>query len=165
MKEVPELKPFDINYSLRNIPVGSKQSYMIKMYEMTNKFINRIRWKVHYYEKRHIKDQLGNEDDEENNEYFRFPGKRYGPWSDKLAGFEKDLFNMVKNIKFRRSCDGFQKTLSEDVKRIKNSTNVIAFSDKTNNLYEMDPHEYKKILVDNITKEYKKCSIDEYFQK
>ena len=157
MKEVPELEYFDINYSLKNIPIGNHRAYIIKLYDMVNKFINRLRWRAYYYEKKLKGEETEDESEPEDNGYYRFPTKRYGPWRDKLAGFENDLFKLIKRIKFRRLRDEFQNSLAKDVKRIKNSNKVIAFADKTNNLYKMEPDDYKKLLLDNITKDYKKC--------
>ena len=37
------------------------------------------------------------------------------------------------------------------------SKNIIAFADKTNNFYELEPDRYKKLLLENITKDYKKA--------
>ena len=129
---------------------------MLKLYEMTNSFINRLRWKAFFFNK----DKETNactEYEDFDREFDQFPSRRYGPWCDELSAFEYDLFDLVKNIKFKRSVLGFQKTLKDDVKKIKDSPNVIVFSDKTSNLYEVKPAAYKKLLVENITKEYKKC--------
>ena len=34
------------------------------------------------------------------------------------------------------------------------------FSDKTNNLYKVNPGDYNKLLTENITKDYMKCEKD-----
>ena len=156
MKDVPELKPFDVKYSLKNIPISNRRSYMIKLFDMANNFINRLRWKAYFYEKK-MNQEKAEEEADYDPEYDIFPSKRYGPWSDNLAAFENDLFDLIKNTKFKRSTRGFQKTLADDVRRIKDSPKVIVFSDKTNNLYEMEPEDYRKLLFENITREYKKC--------
>ena len=48
--------------------------------------------------------------------------------------------------------------LSRDIKRIKSFPNVIWFSDKTSNFYQIPASEYDKLLLQNITSEYQKSS-------
>ena len=62
---------------------------------------------------------------------------------------------MVDNIKFGAVKDPFLSTLSSDAKKIRASTNVMTFADKTRNIYEMKPKKYNQLLTDNITKNYK----------
>ena len=62
---------------------------------------------------------------------------------------------MVDNIKFGAVKDPFLSTLSNDAKKIRASTNVMTFADKTRNIYEMKPEKYNQLLTDNITKNYK----------
>lgn len=63
---------------------------------------------------------------------------------------------MVENIRFRSINNQFQNTLNEDITKIKASKRVIAFADKTRNLYKLDKNYYQKILRKNITKSHKK---------
>ena len=46
---------------------------------------------------------------------------------------------------------------------IKRSKNSYIFVDKTNNLYETDVKKYNKLLINNISKTYKKFML--YFQQ
>ena len=39
-----------------------------------------------------------------------------------------------------------------DSKKIRASTNIMTFADKTRNIYEMKPENYNQLLTDNITK-------------
>ena len=48
--------------------------------------------------------------------------------------------------------------LSRDIKRIKSFPNVIWFSDKTSNFYQIPASEYDKLLLQNITSKYQKSS-------
>ena len=43
-----ELKNIDFNYSLKHIPLTTRQVYMIKLYDATFKFINRLKWKIFF---------------------------------------------------------------------------------------------------------------------
>ena len=52
--------------------------------------------------------------------------------------FEKDLWNLVYQLKFRKIKSNFQRQLKEDVRVIKQSNKVLIFTDKTSNIYELD---------------------------
>ena len=40
------MERFNMNYSIKNIPIPSKENYKIQLISKTEKFINRIRWKT-----------------------------------------------------------------------------------------------------------------------
>ena len=71
--------------------------------------------------------------------------------------FEKDLINIINNVKFANNKNSFQKNLRADITEIKNSRNIYAFADKTNNVYRMLTSEHNKLLKENVTKTYKKA--------
>ena len=77
-----------------------------------------------------------------------------------LNPFENDLYNLVSNIQFSPRRNTFQQQLARDVKEISTSKNVLVSADKSTNLYSMSREGYKKLLNENITKNYKK-SCDE----
>ena len=68
------------------------------------------------------------------------------------------LIELAKNVKFRRHSNQFQNKLKEDLKNIKNESKVIIAADKTRNHYKIEKEEYKELLQNNITKEYKKSN-------
>ena len=82
------------DYSWKNIPICNKQAYTIKLFDMTNKFIDRMRWKAFWFE-----NPATGENEQKN---YKFPTRRSGPRNDKLVPFEEDLFNLIKSIKFRK---------------------------------------------------------------
>ena len=63
---------------------------------------------------------------------------------------------MIWSINFKPVRNDFQKKLSKDINNIKSSENLLIFADKTTNLYEMIPEQYKTILTNNVTKTYRK---------
>ena len=75
-----------------------------------------------------------------------------------LRDFEDDLFNIAKSIKYRQTKDTFQRKKKEDIRKLKSSKNVYVFADKTTNIYEVPPDEYKKLLKEKITKIYRKST-------
>ena len=74
-----------------------------------------------------------------------------------LNAFENDVYNLVSNVEFNQRCKEFQRKLSNDVKEIRRSQNVLVAADKTTNLYSMNKDHYGKLVKDNITKSYKKA--------
>ena len=63
---------------------------------------------------------------------------------------------MVQNIEFTNVKSNFQMQLSNDVKNIKKNPKLLIPADKSNNLYELTIEEYNKLLIENISKTYKK---------
>ena len=72
------------------------------------------------------------------------------PHNEKLTPFEKGLYDMVRSIKFKSVWNNFQSMLREDLNKKKSSRNFLVFADKTMNLYEMPPDQYKMILKNNM---------------
>ncbi len=163
----PELKmdKFNLNYSLKNIPVGSKQIYYTRLYDMASKFINRLRWKAY-----HFRENNEFEDDsnpEEEDHLYQYPVRFSAPPCDDLARFEDDLFDALKTIKFRRQSNAFQDRLKEDIKKITSSEKVFVPADKTGNMYTVSKNTYDSLVAKAVHKDYKKAppSADEDINK
>ena len=112
-----------------------------------------MHWKAHYF----LNDNEKNKE-EAKRETFGFKSKHYPGQLRELDNFEKDLFNVVTSLKFRKLNDSFQGKMKSDILDISSSPNVLIFRDKTSNLYKAAPQEYNKLLKDNITKSYKKST-------
>ena len=67
------------------------------------------------------------------------------------------MFDIIKSIKFRKVRKKFQEKLKEDLSKIRKSRHMLAFVDKTNNVYEMKSEDHEKLILDNITKTYQKA--------
>ena len=126
--------------------------YIKKLFTQTAHFVNRVRWKVYHKDK----------DDKvpscANYKTYGFKSSRKAPPNNELKLFEKDLYDMVRNIQFRPVKNDFQKKLKEDIRKIKNTENLIVQADKTTNLYEVSKDTYDKLMVEHISKDYKKVS-------
>ena len=114
-------------------------------------FIKRIRWKAFFYEK------LDNTPEKTVNN-FGFKSVKTPPKNEHLNAFEADLYDMVRNIEFKRVSSEFQSKLSKDIKRINEDPLLFIPADKTNNLYKLSKDNYNKLLTENITKSYKKTN-------
>ena len=77
-----------------------------------------------------------------------------------LKPFEDDLLELISNIQFKPCQNNFQNQLRKDCSLIKNSKDIIVKGDKTSNLYKIPVSEYRTVLTNNLTKEYKKVTND-----
>ena len=55
------------------------------------------------------------------------------------------MLELVKTGKFRNTNDKFQNEMKDNINKIKSSSNVFIPADKTTNMYELTPKEYKKL--------------------
>ena len=62
----------------------------------------------------------------------------------------------MQNVAFKHSGSDFQDQMKSDIESIKKYKNISIFANKTNNLYETDIKIFKKLLIKNISKTYKK---------
>ena len=88
---------------------------------------------------------------------FGFKSWHHPPQCNLLEEFEKDVFDIIKSIKFRKVRNKFQEELKEDLSKIRKSRNMFVFTDKTNNVYEMKSEDHEKLILENITKTYQKA--------
>lgn len=141
------METLNLNYSLYNIPIPGRLQYQRKMIEKSENFVRRIRWK-HFF--------IQNPNVVQHKQTYGFKTTVTPPQSKELKNFEDDLFNMIRNIQFRATSNEFQNNLKKDVKTILSSDKVFVNADKSRNIYKMDPKDYRKLMQDNITKDYKK---------
>ena len=145
------METFNITYSKKNIPLPSEHEYKIMLTSKIELFIKRLRWRA-------LK-ALG-KIEFEKKETYGFPSQKCPPVVEETANFESDLMNIIKNIKFRHTKNQFQQKISEDVRNIKHVESLLVPADKSRNIYIVEPVNYKKLLTENITKEYKKSNSD-----
>ena len=139
-----------LGYSLKNIPVSGATPYMKKLIAQTEKFLVRARWKA----LRHERPELFTE----RKETFGFKTHRAPERMKRLEPFEKAVCDLICNVKFKHRRNPFQRKLLSDVREIQQSGEVLIKADKTTNLYSMDVNTANKLVMDNITKTYKKIN-------
>ena len=140
----------NFKYSLKNIPTPSKTNYHLKLIDKIESVIKRMRWKASFFLSE-PKENL------EKPETFGFKTKLTPSSLPELASFENELIDLCMSIKFNKQPNHFQSQLHKDKNTIKNSTKVLVFADKTNNIYSMTKTDHNKLLKDNVTKTYKKA--------
>ena len=116
--------------------------------ENVESFITRLRWKAHFFDKK---------GHSVNNTNFGFKSNFTQLQHELLSPFESDLYDMIRSINSKPVRNDYQKKLTEDMNNVKSSENLPIFADKTTNLYEMTPEQYKTILTNNVTKTYRKA--------
>ena len=101
------------NYSMKNIPIPSRNTYIKKLIEKTESFIKRIRWKAFFFEQNKDKNKTNRDSDNEDSNNFRFKSRKCPPQNEELNNFEADVYDMIKNIEFRQVRDDFQDQLQQ----------------------------------------------------
>ena len=145
----------DFGYSMKNIPLASKESYKYKLIDKTEKLLKRMRWKAYFFDKHN--DGNKKKSDPIINA-FRLKSRKCLQQIPEMKAFENDILTMIENIEFRRVSDEFLKKLDEDIKKINSSEKMFVPADKTQSFYQIDKYTYNKILTENVTKTYKKSS-------
>ena len=143
----------DLDYSTKNIPYPSLDSYVKILTSKTVEFIKRLRWKAFFYNK-------GTGGDSERAEKYGFKSQRSPPADLNLRKFEDGLFEIIRTLKFRNVTNEFQDKMQRDIRRIRNSKKVFVKADKSKHIYEVPVPEYRKIIRDNVTRNYQRDDAD-----
>ena len=78
-------------YSTKNIPLSSERSYKLQLIEKIEMVIKRMRWKAIFQDTKKEKN---------NQQRYGLCSFKIPPPEKKLAAFESELIELVKNIKF-----------------------------------------------------------------
>ena len=141
------------NYSVKNIPLPSKNAYFKNLIFKLEGFIKRIRWKVYFF------DKPNKIDDATTVNNFGFKSILKPPKNEHLNAFEEDLSGLVRNIEFKRANTVFQNQLNKDINMINKDPLLAIPASKSNNLYKVNKGTYSKLLQNKITKSYKKSNV------
>lgn len=86
---------------------------------------------------------------------YGFKRTHYPPQSTDLEPFEKYDLNITDVIKFIHNINSYQKKLKRKIKKMKKSSDLSVFADKTSNIDKISTDNYKILLKDNIARIYK----------
>ena len=78
------------------------------------------------------------------------------PQVKELVPFEGDLRKLVKNLRFQKVDNKFQRKLAKNLKGIRSSNKNLTAADKMSNIYRLSKVEYSNLLQNAITSKYKK---------
>ena len=149
------LRQFNLRSSGKDIPVPSRTNYMKKLISQTETFLKNIRWKTFWFERNGSNDDEDNSTDRRKEITMDFKSTKTPPQHELLKPFERDIYNLIGNIKFRTVNDPGLKELSKEVKKINNSDKVIVNADKTGNKYEIAASDYQRLMYENLTRDYR----------
>ena len=161
IKLLTKMEKFNLNYSLKNIPIPSEKQYKLQMIEKIEAVIKRMRWKAIIFEnqQKHVK-----LDENKTTKVRQDFVNNYGFKSNKcpapviqLERFEKELFDLINKIQFTNTRCEFQTMLKNDIKIIKSTTTTLTPADKTSNMYKITATKYKQLVKNAVTKTYKKA--------
>lgn len=141
-------KRVNLGYSLKNIPLPSAKEYKKVLIEKIESVVRRMRWKAHFF----LKGE--HEDGTDRAERFGFKSRTCPPQVPELKKFEDELYDIVNTVSFRPTSNPLQRKMTEDLKSVRESNEVVVPADKTRNLYKVSTDQYKKLLHDNVTKTY-----------
>ena len=105
----------NLGYSAKNIPIVNKDLYLKELVNKTEQFIRRVRWKVFHF--------LSKSDNVER-ETFGFRTTSVPPKNQLLYEFENDLYDMIKNIEFKKVKNDFQTKMLNDVKSLRKTDKI-----------------------------------------
>ena len=115
------------------------------MIEKIESFIKLIRCKAHFFLNKKDPHMV-------KKETFGFKTSYHPSQIQELEPFEKDLCNLVSLMKFKTNVNIFQKQLNKYIRKIRKSTSLLVFAEKTSNIYEMPLEVYSNLLKENIVK-------------
>ena len=99
----------NLQYSLKNIPAPSKEQYLKCLIDKVTSLLVRMRWKVRFSEKK----QKGPYVPDESS---CFKSEISPQQNEHLSAFESAMYELIRNITFRKQLNSFQKQLKKDVK-------------------------------------------------
>ena len=106
------MEKFVFAHSQKNIPIPSKKSYLKTLIAKTEDLIQRLRWKTFFF-------LNPNENSNKKNTY-GFKTQKTAPQIPELNNFEKDLADLINNIKFTKWRNTFQRELKTKITEIQN---------------------------------------------
>ena len=144
------MEKVNLGYSIKNIPIPTRKSYLLQVMEKIEIVIKRMRWKAIQFS--------NNENNDRKMEWYGVKSLTSPRPVKELTPFRSELISLVKNIKFKKVRNHFQDRLQKDLRKVKASNKTMTFADKTTNVYRLTREEYEKILNDSLTATYKKAS-------
>ena len=125
------MEKVNFSYSMKNIPLPTKDNYRKNLIFKLDSFIKRIIWKAFFFDK-------NSESNEQLDINFGLKPIKTPPKNEQLNAFENDLYD----IEFKNAKSLFQQQLKNDVKSIKEDPKLLIPADKTDYLYRLTTDEY-----------------------
>ena len=134
---------------MKNVSLLSQKEYVMCLISSVETFVKNLRWRAFFFL---------NPQEKPTKNKFGFKSLRAAPKIKELQKLEDGLYDIVKNVKFRKFSNTFQRKLKEDRIRIKNESKLIIPADKSSNYYKLTKSENDELLAKEVHKHYKKAS-------
>ena len=114
------------NYSMKNIPIPSRIEYMKKLIAQMEKIVKNMRWKALFFLKDKddkYKNMVEGVEFYEKEETYGFKTERKPISIKEMEFFEKEFYEIAKNITFReteQNYGSFQNKMKKDLNILKN---------------------------------------------
>ena len=147
-----DMEKVNFNYSMKNVSLPSQKEYLLELIHSVEKFVRNLRWRAYFYLNPQQKPQ---------KETYDFKSLRAAPKIKELQKLEDAMYDLVRNIVFRRYSNVFQRKLKESRLMIMNEPKVIVPADKSSNFYKVSKEDYDNLISKDIHKLYKKATEEE----
>ena len=148
------MEKLNYDYSLKYMPTPGEKSYKLRLLEMIEIFIQKMRCRTIIF----INNNKKAAQDYKQGFSYGLKNGRSPPQVKDLIQFEDNLVRIVKQLKFCKVVNNFQKILREHMKEVQTSKKAVTPADKTSNMYKLNKNEYQNLLRNAITRTYKKAS-------
>ncbi|GAB1601065.1 hypothetical protein Ahia01_000384700 [Argonauta hians] len=153
------MRPFDLNISLKDIPYPDEHEYLQLMTHSIIILLQKVRWKVWVYNNGKNSGSNNGDTNPNQDEYKKeFKTTKNPPPNPLLAPLERDLLNIVTELKFKpnnRTKSKYQKKLDSIVTKIKKDKDILVLADKTGNAYFLKPEKYVQLINKELKGKYK----------
>ena len=104
------MEKFHFAHSQKSIPIPPQNTYKKILLAKTEDFIQRLRWKTFFF--------LNPEANKNDKETYGFKTQKTAPQIPELSHFEKDLADLIGDIKFTNFRNDFQNELKPQTSRL-----------------------------------------------
>ena len=136
------------------MPTPGEKSYKLRLLEMIEIFIQKMRCRTIIF----INNNKKAAQDYKQGFSYGLKNGRSPPQVKDLIQFEDNLVRIVKQLKFCKVENNFQKILREHMKEVQTSKKAVTPADKTSNMYKLNKNEYQNLLRNAITRTCKKAN-------
>ena len=138
------MEKLEISFSEKNIPLCNLWTYKRSLLTEIERFKENLRWKIFFFKR----PDLVNKKD-----YFGLKTPRSAPHDLELDEFERRLYNMVTQIKFRKvRTSKLNHQMQSILKMIHQKKMITVKSDKTSNFFLVKPDDYYKLMNRELNK-------------
>ena len=134
---------------MKNISLPSQKEYVVCLINSVETFVKNLRWRAHFFLNPQGKPQ---------KDKFGSMSLKAAPKVKELQILEDGLYNLVRNVEFKKFSNSFQRKLKEDRNRIVSEPNMIVPADKSSNHYSVSKDDYDELVAKDVHKHYKKAS-------